>query len=107
MLAPPMNSAWGVVAIAGVASVLMRAAGPVLVGGRALPARVVALVEGLAPALLAALIVTQTFGGDREVRLDERSLGLAAGVLAVALRAPVVVVVVAAATTTAIARLAN
>ena len=100
-----MNDAWLVVAITGTVSVLMRAAGPLLVGGRALPPRITGVIEGLAPALLAALIVTQTIGGDHELGVDQRVLGLAAGVVAVALKAPVAVVVVAAAAATALARL--
>src|SRR3712207_8594419 len=51
----------------------------------------------LAPALLAALVVTQTVGGDRELVLDERVAGVAAGVVALRLRAPILVVVAIAA----------
>ena len=59
-----MSDAWWVVLIAGATSMLLKAAGPVLVGGRALPPRLVSLVECLAPALFAALIVTQVVGGN-------------------------------------------
>jgi branched-subunit amino acid transport protein len=93
-----------VVVLAGAATMLLKAAGPVLVGGRELPARLIRLVNCLAPALFAALIVTQAFGGDHAVRVDERAIGLAAGVTAVWLRAPIVVAVVAAAAVTAVAR---
>jgi hypothetical protein len=58
----------------------------------------------LAPAMLAALVVTQAVGGDRELVFDERLLGLAAGALAVALRAPLLVVMVVAAATAALTR---
>jgi hypothetical protein len=51
----------------------------------------------MAPTLLAALIVTQTFADGRHLTLDARPVGLAGGVVAVILRAPVLVVVVVAA----------
>ena len=59
----------------------------------------------LAPALLAALVVTQAVGGDRKIVLDERLLGIAAAIVAILLRVPLLVVVVAAAGVTALARL--
>ena len=58
----------------------------------------------LAPALLAALVVTQAIGGDRRYVFDERLLGLAAAVVAIRLRAPLLAVVVVAAAVTALAR---
>ena len=76
-----------------------------LLGKRELPPRVASVVELLAPAMLAALVVTQTVGGDRELVVDERLLGVAAGGVAVWLRAPLVVVMVVAAATAAFVRL--
>lgn len=96
---------WLVIAIVGVATMLFKSAGPVLLGTRELPPRVAGVVEALAPAMLAALIVTQTVGGDRELVLDERLLGVAAGGAAVWLRAPLLAVMVVAATTAALIRL--
>jgi branched-subunit amino acid transport protein len=96
---------WLVVAVVGAATILFKASGPVLLGGRKLPSRVVALVEVLAPAMLAALVVTQTVGGDRELVLDERLVGVAAGGVAIWLRAPLLAVMVVAAVATALVRL--
>jgi branched-subunit amino acid transport protein len=62
-------------------------------------------VEVLAPAMLAALVVTQTFGGDQELVIDERLAGVAAGGVAIWLRAPLIVVMVVAALTAALIRL--
>ena len=59
----------------------------------------------LAPALLAALVVTQAVGADRKLVLDERLLGIAAAVVEIRLRAPLLIIVVAAAGVTALARL--
>ena len=99
-----MSDAWATVLLVGAVSIAIRGAGPVVLGGRDLPPRFAGLIALLAPALLTALIVVQIFGGDRRLALDERALGLAAAVIAVALRAPVLLVVVVAAVVTALAR---
>jgi branched-subunit amino acid transport protein len=96
---------WVVIAVVGAVTIAFKASGPVLLGQRALPPRVLALVEVLAPAMLAALVVTQTVGGDRELVLDERLAGVAAGGLAVWLRAPLVAVMIVAGATAAVIRL--
>jgi branched-subunit amino acid transport protein len=96
---------WTAVGLIGVSTILIKAAGPVLFGGRELPPRLMGVVRLLAPALLAALVATQVFGAGRGLVLDERALGVSAALVALALRAPVLVVVAIAATTTAIARL--
>lgn len=70
--------------------------GPRAAGGTAL--KVVAL---LPPALLAALVAVQTFGGDRALELDARAAGVAAGAVAAWRRAPFAVVVILAAAVTA------
>jgi branched-subunit amino acid transport protein len=96
---------WLVVAVVGAATVACKAAGPVLLGRRTLPPRVAALVDVLAPAMLAALVVTQTVGGDGELVVDERLAGVAAGAVAIRLRAPLLVVMLVAAATAALLRL--
>ena len=96
---------WVVIAVIGAVTILLKASGPVLLGGRELPPRALALVEVLAPAMLAALVVTQTVGGDREIVFDERIVGVAAGVVAIWLRAPLIVVMVVAAAVAALIRL--
>ena len=55
--------------------------------------------------MLAALVVTQTVGGDRELVLDARLVGVAAGGVAVWLRAPLLAVMVVAATAAALGRI--
>ncbi len=83
---------------------VMKAAGPVAVGGRQLPERVTLLVGSLAPALFAAFVVTNTFGNGRAVVLDERAIGLSAAAICIALRAPLLVSIFAAAAATALVR---
>jgi branched-subunit amino acid transport protein len=98
-------TAWLVIAVVGAVTMVFKAAGPVMLGRRELPPRVTSVVEVLAPAMLAALVVTQTVGGDRELVLDERLAGVAAGAVAVWLRAPLIAVMVVAAATAALIRL--
>jgi branched-subunit amino acid transport protein len=101
-----MSEAWIVVAIVGVATIASKAAGPVLVGRRELPPRLQACVELLAPVMLTALVVTQTFGGDEAIEVDARVVGVGAALVAIALRAPVIVAMAVAALVTALLRLA-
>ena len=100
-----MSTTWLVVALVGVFTIAFKAAGPVLLGGRELPARMTDAFELLAPALLAALVVTQSVGGKDGIVLDGRLIGVGAAVVAVRLRAPLIVAIVAAALATALARL--
>jgi branched chain amino acid efflux pump len=100
-----VSTVWLVVLVVGLATVALKATGPVLVGGRALPRPVASVVGLLAPVLLAALVVTQTVGGDNELVLDARLAGVGAGAAAIAARAPLPAVVVVAAVATAVARL--
>ena len=51
-----MSDIWAAVVIVGVAAIALKAAGPVAVGGRPLPPRIMLLVGTLAPALLAGII---------------------------------------------------
>ena len=99
-----MSTVWLVVLVVGVATVALKATGPLLLGGRQLPDAVAGVVELLAPVLLAALVVTQTVGGDNELVIDARVAGVGAGAAAIAVRAPLPVVVIVAAATTALVR---
>lgn len=100
-----MSEVWIIIGVVAAATIALKAVGPVLLGGRPLPEHLTGIVELLAPALLAALVVTQVVGGDEEIVLDARLVGLGAAVVAIVLRAPLLVVVVAAAAATALVRL--
>jgi branched-subunit amino acid transport protein len=100
-----VSTVWLVVLVVGLATVALKATGPVLLGGRQLPGPVLGVVGLLAPVLLAALVATQTVGGDNELVLDARLAGVGAGAVAIAARALLPAVVVVAAVATAVARL--
>ena len=100
-----MSEVWIAIGLVGAATVALKAVGPVLLGGRPLPDHLTGVVALLAPAVLAALVVTQVVGGDREIVLDARLVGLGAAIVALLLRAPLLVVVAVAAVATAGVRL--
>jgi branched-subunit amino acid transport protein len=86
---------------------VIRAAGPIALGGRVLPARAMGVIGMLAPALLAALVVTETFGGEgSELILDERALGVAGAGAVLALRGGILLAMAVAMALTAGARAA-
>jgi branched-subunit amino acid transport protein len=102
-----MTEVWVVVLVVGGATVFFKAAGPVFLGGRTLPPRVQSVVELLAPVMLTALVVSQTFASDGSVAVDARVPGLAAGAIAVWRGLPIIVAMVIAAAVTALIRLAT
>jgi len=99
-----VSSTWLVVVLVGAGTIAIKAAGPVLIGGRPLPERFIGVVQLLAPAVLGALVAVQTFGAGQSLVVDERVIGVAAAGIALWRKAPLLVVVVVAAVTTAIAR---
>jgi branched-subunit amino acid transport protein len=102
-----VSAAWATVLAVGAGTVVLKAVGPVGVSGRRLPARATELLEVVAPAILAALVITETFGSGRSLVLDARLAGVAAGIVAVVLRAPFWLVVIVGALTTALVRLVS
>jgi branched-subunit amino acid transport protein len=96
-----VSAVWLCVLVVGLATVAVKASGPVLAAGRELPQGAARVVDLLAPALLAALVATQAFASDEQLVLDERAAGLIAAGVAIVLRAPLLVVVLVAAATAA------
>ena len=95
--------AWGVVATA-IGCYLLKLAG-LSVPDRVLEHPYVRRLGATLPvALLAALVVVQTFASGRSLTVDARLAGLAAAVVALLLRAPFLLVVVVAAVTAAVLR---
>lgn len=99
-----MSDPWIIVLVVGAATLALKGVGPVVLGGRELPPRLLGVVELLAPTLLAALIVVNAFADGRELVIDARAAGLGVAALGVAARAPVLVVVFSAALTAALVR---
>jgi uncharacterized membrane protein len=98
---------WTVIGALIVTTALIKAAGPVLLGGRELPPRALNVVALLAPALLAGLVMTETFSHDGSLVLDDRAAGVAAaGAILVVRDSPLLAVTAAAAVTAAIRAIA-
>ena len=96
---------WVVIASLCVATVTIKASGPLLLGERRPSEPALRVISLVAPAVLTGLIVYEAFGGQGGgVTVDERLVGLAAAAAAIAARAPMTAVIVIAAAATAAAR---
>jgi branched-subunit amino acid transport protein len=95
-----------VLLIAGMAlaTFAIKAAGPVALGGRDLPERFAGVIALLAPALLAALIVTQALADGKELAVGKDTIGVVAGGLVAWRTGSVIGCVLTAATVTALLR---
>jgi branched-subunit amino acid transport protein len=84
---------------------IIKAVGPLVFGGRTLPGVLERIIPMLAPALLAALVVTETFATDhRSLVIDARAGGVAVAGIAIARRTSLPIVVLLAAGVTAALR---
>lgn len=95
------SEVWIAIGVLTVVCFGIKAAGPVALGGRDLPRGAKRLIGLLPAALLSALVVVQTFADGKALALDARAAGLAAAMVALALRASVLVVLLVAALTAA------
>lgn len=97
-----MTEIWITIALVAVISAAIKASGAVIMGERDLGERGKAMIALLAPALLAALVVSQTFSGDgRELVFDERIAGVAAAGVALMSKAKMLTALLVAAVVTA------
>jgi branched-subunit amino acid transport protein len=99
-----VTTVWIVVIVTAAGTLALKAAGPVVLGGRPLPDRLSGVVTLVGPALLAALVAIGTFAQGQRLVVDARVLGVAAAAVAIRLRAPVLLVVIIAAAVTASTR---
>jgi branched-subunit amino acid transport protein len=100
-----MSETWVVIGGLVATTIAIRAAGPIAVGGRELPPRILNVIALLAPALLAALVATETFSGDgSELVLDERAIGVAGAGAVLAMRGSILWAMAVAVALTAGAR---
>jgi branched-subunit amino acid transport protein len=100
-----MSVAWVVIIGLAAGVYVVKAAAPLALGNRRLPAGVERLTALLPAALLAALVVVSTVDGARRLQVDARLVGVAAAAIALWRKATFIVVVVIAAATTALVRL--
>jgi branched-subunit amino acid transport protein len=100
-----MTEIWITVGALILISAAIKATGPVLLGGRELPRWAGAVIALLAPALLTALVLTDTFTTpEGDLTIDARAAGLACAGVGVLARAPIFVTMAAAAVGAALTR---
>jgi branched-subunit amino acid transport protein len=99
-----MSAGWLTVLVIATATIAIKAAGPVVLGGRQLPEPALRVVALLPAALLAALVAVLTFQSQGGLVLDARVIGVGVGLVAILLRVPVLAVVILAGAATAAAR---
>jgi branched-subunit amino acid transport protein len=96
-----MTDVWIAIAALTVICFVIKAVGPVALGGRDLPEWANSLILLLPAALLSALVVVETFAHGQSLEFDARAPALAVAAVALALRASMLVVLLAAALTAA------
>lgn len=101
-----MSDVWVTIVALALLTAVIRASGPVLLGGHELPRPVRSVIALVAPALLAALVVVQTLGADAggAFELDARIAGVAAAAGALIVGLSTLPVVALAAVVTALIR---
>ena len=100
-----MSDVWITIILLAIATAAIKAAGPLAVGGRELGPRVAPVIDLLAPAILAGLVVVETVGGDRAIEIDPRIAGItAAGCVLIANRSATLIAITVAAVVTAVLR---
>jgi branched-subunit amino acid transport protein len=92
---------WTLIVACAVVTAAIKGVGPVALGGRELPSWFSAIVAMMAPALFAALVVTQALADGRDWAVGADTAGVALASLAAWRGASVIVVVAIAALTTA------
>jgi branched-subunit amino acid transport protein len=97
---------WALIVTLGLGAYAFKVLGLVVIGARSLPPVVERCLALIPPALLAALIVKDTFSVGQDLVLDARAAGVAVAVIATWRRAPIPVVIVLGAAVTAIVRAA-
>ena len=99
-----MSATWTTIAGLAVSTAAIKAAGPVALGGRELPEWALRLIALVAPALLGALVVVETFGKGKDLVIDARLVGILAAAAVLAARLSVLWAVGAAAVVAALVR---
>jgi len=95
---------WLTIVVLALATAVLKLAGPLVLGGRPLSRTAMSVIELLASALLAALLVVETFGKSKSLVLDPIAAGVAFAAFALAMRRSMTFAVIGAAVVTAVVR---
>ena len=99
-----MSETWELVAGCAVLTFAVKAAGPVALGGRKLPAWFGSVVTLLAPALLAALVATHSLANGRHLEVGAQTFGVLASAAVMLRTRSIPLCVLSAAVVTAVLR---
>ena len=100
-----MTTTWIVIGALCAGTVGLKAVGPLALGARTPPARAIAVIALVAPAILTSLVVYETLADGRSgLTIDARVVGLGVAGAAALARLPMLVIVLLAAAATALAR---
>jgi branched-subunit amino acid transport protein len=100
-----MSAAWKLVAGCAALTFVIKAAGPVALGGRQLPRWFASVVTLMAPALLAALVASHTLANGRHLQVGAATAGVLASGAVFLKTNSIPLCVVSAALVTALVRL--
>jgi branched-subunit amino acid transport protein len=95
---------WTLIGLCALVTAVIKAAGPVALGGRELPAWFAGVVSLMAPALLAALVCVSALADGRHLAIGADTAGVTVAGLALLRGANVIVAVLIAASVTALLR---
>ena len=95
---------WTLVLLLAAAAYAFKVIGLIVIGRRQLPGPLERCLALIPAALIAALIVNDTFSDGKDLVLDARAAGVAAAAVAAWRRAPLIVVIVLGAVVTAAVR---
>ncbi len=98
---------WGLVLGLAAGAYLFKVLGMVVIGGRTIPPAVDRCLALVPAALIAAIVVKDTFSIGQHMHVDARLAGVTAAVIAAWRKAPVVIVILVAAGVTAALRSIN
>jgi branched-subunit amino acid transport protein len=99
-----MTALWTSIVVVAAANFVIKAAGPVFLGGRELPRPVLDVIALLAPAILAALVLVGTFSEDGRLKVDAQVAGVAVAGGAFLYRVPMLAAIALGAGTAALLR---
>jgi branched-subunit amino acid transport protein len=99
-----MSTAWALVAGCALVTFAIKAAGPIALGGRALPSWFASVVTLMAPALLAALVATHSLANGRNLEVGAPTAGVLVSAVVIRRTGSIAWCVVSAAVTTGLLR---
>lgn len=98
------NSLWTLIVLTALLTAVIKAAGPVVLGGRELPAPLTKVLVLLPAVVLAALVATSALADGSTLQVDARTVGVVVGGVLLWQRRPLLLAVVVAAVVTAVLR---